>query len=643
MTAARPPVTSTEELRRTTAPRLLLERARREPERVAYRAKQLGIYRERTWREFQRTVAHLALGLVELGLQKGERVAIMGDACEEWTLCDLAAQSAGAVTYGIYPTASPMEEEFQMRDGGASIFIAENQEYVDKLLPLLERLPGVRWVVVIETKAMFMTEHPLLISYSEVLEKGAAHEDGEAAFERLVNAVDPAAPAFIVYTSGTTGNPKGVVIGHGKHLAAAHTFVERYPDLGASTHSTVVYLPLCHIFGRDAGITLPLLTPLVPHYGESLADLPETLFEVGPTVMFFVPRYLQKYAAQVLVGIESSTPLKRLVYRTAMWIGRRWVRLRWEGGINPLLSLAYRAAHLAAFRPLLNQIGFVHLRYALSGGAPLPPEVMALWQMHGVNLGEVYGQTETGGAVISAQRAQFPRPGDVGLPPAGWEVRLGEDGEIQVKGEDGFEGYWGNPQATAEVMGDDGWMHTGDIGKWNDAGQLCLIDRARDFIVTSGGKSISPSYIENILRASPYLSEAIVYGDGRKYLTALLEIEYETVTEWARRRNLTYTGYTNLTENPAVNGLIRGELEKLNGQLARVEQIKDFRILPREFDPEDEGEPITPTRKVKRAALFEKYSHLLDAMYSGAEEALVSGSVGDLVRPGGSEGGARAP
>ncbi len=281
---------------------------------------------------------------------------------------------------------------------------------------------------------------------------------------------------------------------------------------------------------------------------------------------------------------------------------------------------------------MLNQIGWVRLRYALSGGAPLPPDVMAFWQLHGINLGEIYGQTETGGAVISAQRASFPRPGDVGLPAAGWQVQLGEDGEILVSGPDLFHGYWNKPEATAETIRPDGWLATGDIGKWNGEGQLCIIDRARDFIITSGGKSLSPSAIENLLRASPYVSEAVVFGDGKKYLSALVEIEYETVTEWARARDLTYTGYTNLTENEAVRALIDGEVEQVNAQLARVEQVKAVRILPREFDPEDEGEPITPTRKIKRELLYAKYRELVESMYDEQEEQLVSGSLGDLLQ-----------
>jgi len=618
-------------LRRKTAPRLLLERAEQTPDQVAYRAKRLGVYAERTWRQFRDRVALCEQGLKQLGLAPGERLAIMGDAQEEWTLIDLAAQAAGAVTYGIYPTASASEVEYQMNDGGAAIFVAEDQEYVDKILPLLERLPALRWVVVVDTTAMFVYDHPKLRTYDEVLELGArALERAPGAFEADARAVKPEDPAFIVYTSGTTGDPKGALISHGKHLAAAYTFVEHYPRLADQEQRTVVYLPLGHVLGRDLAITLPLMTRIVPHYGEDIEDLPLTLFEVAPTLLFTVPRYLQKFAAQVLVGIENTSTLKRRVYRAALGFGRGYARRRWEGGAGLAAGVLYRLLHALAFRPILNKLGFDQLGLVLSGGAPLPPETMALWQIHGVSVAEIYGMTETGGAIISGQSAAFPRPGDVGTVPAGWRVELDGAGEILVQGEDLFEGYWGNPQASAEMVDPAGWLHTGDVGAW-DGERLRIIDRARDFMVTSGGKTLSPTLIENSLRASPYVSEAVVYGDGRSYLTALVEIEYDTVADWARSRNIAYTGFTSLAEDAGVRELVRGEIDKANVELARVEQIKTFRILPKLLDPEEEGEPVTPTRKVKRQLMYERFKPLVESMYSRAEEALIAGGVGDAL------------
>jgi long-chain acyl-CoA synthetase len=580
-------------LRAKSAPQVLAERARLDPAGVAYRAKRLGIYRERTWSDFAALVASAAHGLRALGLAPGERVAIMGDPCEEWLLADLGAQAAGAISYGIYPTASAAEVEYQMRDGGAAIFIAEDQEYVDRILPLADRLPELRWIVVIDDSAMFAYRHPKLRRFAELMALGG-EADAEA-LAALARAIDPAAPAFIVYTSGTTGNPKGALVSHGRHLAAARNLAQHYPALAERAHRTVVYLPMCHVLGRDVALTLPLLTRLVPHFGEDLEDLPQTLFEVAPSVLFTVPRYMQKFAAQVMVGLGSTSRLKRAAYDLAMRAGRRHARARWEGrgGFAP----GYWLARALVFRPLLAKLGLDRLELAVSGGAPLPPETAALWQIWGVNLLEIYGQTEEAGAIISGQRGPFARPGNVGTIAAGWELKLGPGNEILVRGEHVFDGYWGNREATREVLGADGWLRTGDVGELKD-GVLRLVDRARDFIVTAGGKTLSPSAIENLLRASPYVAEAMVIGHGRKYVTALIEIDYDTVSDWARNCSISYTGFTSLALNPQVTQLIAAEIARANGELARVEQVKAFRILPKALDPEEEGEPVTPTRKL---------------------------------------------
>jgi long-chain acyl-CoA synthetase len=647
------------ELRGKNAPLMIAERARREPDAVAYRAKHLGLYRERTWREYAELVARTARALAGLDLATGERIAIMGDACEEWILCDLGAQALGAITYGIYPTASAAEVEYQMRDGGATIFVAENQEYVDKILPFSDALPGLRWIVVIDDSAMFAYEHPKLKSFAELFESASAV--GVDELERRGHAIDPAAGAFIVYTSGTSGHPKGALVAHGTHLAAAANMVVHYSTLAERTHRTVAYLPLCHIFGRDIAITLPLLSKMVPHYGESVEDLPQTIFEIAPTVLFTVPRYLQKFASQVLVGIAGTSTVKRAAYEVAMRIGRRYVRGLWEG--RSAATIAYALARRAVFEPLLNKIGLDEVELLVAGGAPLPPETMALWQIWGVNTMELYGQTETGGGIIAGQRGRFPRPGTVGTMPPGWEVRLSEDetnrGEILVRSADLFDGYWGNPAATREIKGDDGWLRTGDIGEWVDrkggdshhpgrtaappprgggetpsastARELRLIDRARDFIVTSGGKSLSPAFIENLLRASPYVAEAMVIGHGKKYLTALIEIDFDAVSDWARSHNVAYTGFTSLAQNPEVRQLLEREVARANAELARVEQLKAFRILPKALDPEEEGEPVTPTRKVKRTLMIERFRELVDAMYDDSEDRLLAAGAGNVV------------
>ena len=401
----------------------------------------------------------------------------------------------------------------------------------------------------------------------------------------------------------------------------------------AGPQRTVVYLPLCHILGRDVAITLPLVGGMVPHFGEDPEALAETLFEVAPTVLFTVPRYLQKFASQALVAVGNSSALKRAVYGRAMRAGRRYARGRWEGGSGMLDALGYALARAVAFRPILNKLGFDQLRLVISGGAPLAPETMGLWQIWGVNVCEIYGQTEEAGAIISGQPGPFPRPGDVGTVAPGFELALADSGEILIRGEHVFEGYWGNAAATREVLGDDGWLRTGDVGEWIAAAprRLRLVDRARDFIVTAGGKTLSPSYIENIVRSSPYIAEVAVFGHARKYLTALIEIDYDTVADWARANDVAYTGFTSLARHPRVAALVQAELDRANGELARVESIKAFRILPKALDPEEEGEPVTPTRKVKRGQMYERFRDLVESMYGDAEERLVAEGAGDVL------------
>lgn len=620
------------ELRNKTVPGLLFERASATPSEVAYRAKKRGIYQERTWEEFARLISQCAMGLKELGLDAGKRVALMGDPCEEYAVCEVAAQALGAVTYGIYPTSSQKELLFLMQDGEATIFVAENQEYVDRLLPLLDKLPRVKHVVVIDVRGMFMYDHPALVSFVDLMECGeAALKSDKSAIEHIARSIKPTDDLFIVYTSGTTGNPKGALMSQGKHLAAAYTLIDRYPVLAEISHRTVVYLPLCHVLGKDVAVTLPLMTRIVPHYGEEIEDLAQTIFETAPTVLFSVPRYLQKFASNILVGIETSSPIKRMAYKWSIQIGRKHIRKVWDNKNDYPLRLLYWLAYQIVFRPILNKIGFDKLKLALCAGAPLPPEVMALWQIYGLNLSEFYGQTETGGAIISAQGDRFPRPGDVGRPPTGWELAFCAKNEILVRGKDLFEGYWKNPDKTAEVVDDEGWLHTGDVGELTPDGRLKIVDRLRDIIVTSGGKTIGPTHIENTLRACPYISEVVVFGHMRKYVSALVEIDYDTVAAWARQNNISYGGFTSLAEHPRVKGLMSSEIERLNKDLARVEQVKTFRVIPKELDPEEEGEPVTPTRKVKRHLMYDKFKDLVEAMYGSKEEDRLASEIGNLL------------
>src|SRR5882724_6670190 len=636
-------------LRASTIPGLLVERARARPARVAFRAKELGVYRETTWAALAARVAAVAQGLAaRFGVGRGSTVAILGDPCPEWTIADLAAQALGAVTYGIYPTSAPGEVRYLLEHGGARVVVVEDQEHLDKTLAVLDECPGVRGVIVVDTRALFMYRSARVHRFADVEAAGRALASVDA-LARLAAAGRPDDAATIVYTSGTTGPPKGALYRHGPHLAACANILAHYPVLTKGEHRVVAMLPLCHTMGRNTVITMPLLADVVPHYPESLDTVAESLYEVAPTFVFTVPRYLQKFAAHLLVGMDASSPLKRAAYRAALALGTRAVsrgerrgvsrgapalpRRPERGGVGGAISgpPMRTIARALVFRWLLEKVGFARVRLVISSGAPLSPAVATLWQVWGVNLCEAYGQTETGGAVVSGQRGPYPRPGDVGTPAPNVEVALGDDGELRVRGPDLFAGYWRDPEATSAAYRD-GWLLTGDVAERTAGGALRLIDRRKDLVITAGGKNVSPSQIETGLRASPYVSDAVVFGEGRKYLAALIEMDYETVAEWARERGLTHTGYASLAAHPEVTRLLDAEIARANASFGRVEQVKTFRVLPRELDPEQEAEPVTPTRKVKRRLMLERYHDLIESMFASDEERRITAEVAALTR-----------
>ncbi len=614
-----------------TIPGLFLERCRATPHKIAFRVKDLGIYREVAWEEYLEHVENISLALVELGLNRGDRIAIMGDPCPEWMYADLGGQCAGGTTYGIYPTSAVPEVKYLMDNGGARFFVAEDQEYVDKILAVADELPELKKIIVCDTKGTFMYKDARLISLEEFEKIGKQRKEKEPhLFEELISRVKPDDVALFIYTSGSTGFPKGVMISHNYFMMGDFGMVEAFPEVFLDGDKrSVCHLTFAHMVGRLFELYIPILTGRqVTHFGETADSIAETTFEVSPEVFLGGPRTYEKMAAQTLVGMESSTRLKRAAYHWAMSVGRRYISKRWEEKKIPWnLGLMYWLARWTVFRPLLEKVGYARIKAAFVSAAPVPPEVVALWQIWGVNLLELYGGTEMGG--VSCQRGPFPKPGNTGTILPRKQVRFTEEAEAVVKGF-GFKGYWRNEAATAETI-KDGWIYTGDVCKVIDArGNIKVVDRVKDIQITSGGKNISPSEIEKIIKASPYITEAVVFAEKRKYPSVLIEIDFDTVSEWARLHGILYTGFTSLANHPDVYKLVSREIDTANAQLARVEQVKKFRIIPKELDPEDEADPVTANRKVQRKQMYEKFRDLVESMYTQDEEVRIAAELAEV-------------
>lgn len=596
-----------------SVPQLFLERAAGRPDLVALRHKEFGLYQEVTWRRYREEVELFALGLMSLGVNARDRIAIMGDPCVEYFIADMAGLAVGAITYGIYTTCSANEVRHQLEDAEAKIFIAENQEYVDKVLELQNLSTELRHIIVADMRAMFLYNDQRILSFASVQELGRKLRARQPQlFEHRVKSIKPDQVAVFVYTSGTTGPPKAAMITHRDLMVGmVHTYLQAYPELERGEHRIVSHLPLAHLVERSVSLCLMLIADVVPHIGEDTENLRQTLVEVEPTFFHAVPRIWEKFASQMLVNIDRSTWLKRLAYKAAMSVGRRHARCRWHSRHSPFwLALVYGLARALVFKPMLMKIGMHKLRAALTAGAPIPPPIQSLWQVWGINLRNLYGITEH--TLVLCQSGRFPEPGDVGLPLYPKEVQLAPDGEILVRGPGMFAGYWKNQAATDEVVRD-GWFSTGDVAELTPKGRFRIVDRKKDIMVTAGGKNIAPSEIENLLKTSPFISEAVLFADGRKFPSALVEIDFDTVSDWARNNGIIYTSFTSLARHPRVVELISREIDKVNSQLARVEQVKRFRIIPKELDPE-EGD-TTPTRKIKRRHMYALFKDLVEDMY----------------------------
>jgi long-chain acyl-CoA synthetase len=594
-----------------TLPKLFRHVVATRGDAVAMREKRLGIWHSISWREYGETARRLGLGLVALGLSPGDVVSIIADNGPEWLYTDLGTLCVGGITNGIYTTDSPRQVEYIVNDSGTRFFFAENEEQLDKILEVRARCPGLVKIVVYDMEGLHGFADEQVLSLAALLDLGARYDrEHPGEFDRLVEHARPNDLAILVYTSGTTGPPKGAMLSHRNIL-----FQLGYSDFLTAPRpgdQQLSFLPLSHVAERTFSVFYPLHSGATVNFAESIDTVPENIREVAPAVFFAVPRIWEKFYSAVALRMREATRPGKLAYRWALGLGSRVADLRLAGRTPSLaLRLAHRVADALVLDNIRRSMGLHRVRAAATGAAPIAPELIRWYLALGIDMREVYGQTENCG-LATAMPASRVKLGTVGVARPDTEVALSPLGEILLKGPHVFLGYYKNPRKTAETVVD-GWLHTGDVGVLDADGFLTITDRMKDIIITAGGKNITPSEIENQLKFSPYISDAVVIGDQRKFLSCLVMIDHETVAQFAQERNVPFTNFTSLCRASEVQDLIWGEIERVNRQLARVETIKKFHLIEQILTPEDEE--LTPTMKLKRSFVNTKYKDVIDAMY----------------------------
>jgi long-chain acyl-CoA synthetase len=595
--------------------------AQRMPDGTAMREKDYGIWQEYTWSQLWELIQDAAHGLLALGVGERDVVAVHSEDRPEWIILDLATVAIRGITTGLYPTNPMAEVVYLLNDSGTRIHMAEDQEQVDKVIDAgAAAFPTVEKIIYVEPRGVRGYDDDRLLFWDDFMEMGRNHRaahPGEV--ERRMVEAHPEDVITLVYTSGTTGPPKGAMLTNANSAFAIDNIVlngERIRGGAPGPHDMILtYLPLCHVAERIFSTWHMAGAGTVLNFAESIETVQMNLREIQPTLFFAVPRIWEKIHATALIKLQDATLIKRLFGGLGLWLAQLIGRERVANGGNHTFKsrLAYAIGNPLFFRPLKERIGLRRCRWAGSGAAAIAPEVLEFFMGLGIPVYELYGMTENS-AVATINFDGRVKLGTVGEPYPEIGFRIDEEtGEIQTKHAGVFAGYWGKREQTADTFTDDGWLKTGDVGEWVDGTHVKIVDRIKHIIITSGGKNVSPSEIENSLKASPFVKEAMVIGDGRKYLTALIGIELDTVGNWALRKGIPYTTYRDLSEKPEVIELVQKVVNDTNEKFARVEQIKKFRMIPKELDHED-GE-LTATQKLKRSAMKDMFEELVESMY----------------------------
>ncbi len=597
-----------------TLPKMFWQRVREQGDAVMMRQKDLGIWRAYSWREVAQIVREIGAGLVALGFAPGEVMSVLANTRREWVWADLAGQSMGGIVNGVYPTDAAAQLEYLCSDSASVFLFVEDDEQLDKYLEVRERLPLLRKVIVFDMEGLSRLDDPQVMSLDALRTLGreylALHP--QLLDERIASR-GPTDVAVLVYTSGTTGKPKGAMLTHRNLLstlaAAPNGLFEGLPEGG----ERVAFLPLCHIAERNFGEYLAILRRSVINFVENPETVFENLREVQPHAFLAVPRVWEKLYSGVAITVKEAGRLQQLAYGWAIGTGLAMVKHE-ESGTQPGLGLRlrYRLARWLVLNNVRRMVGLSRVQLALTGAAPISPELIRWYRALGVPMREVWGMTETAGTGTIAPRSAV-KIGSIGMPGPGVEMKISPQGEILLRSPSVFAGYLNLPQKTAEAIDDEGWLHTGDVGRVDADGYFYITDRMKDIIITAGGKNITPSEWENQLKFSPYVTDAVVIGDKRPFLSCLVMIDQDNVERWALDRNVAFSDYKSLTRAPEVIALISAEIDKVNQQFARVEQIKQFRLIENRLTAEDEE--LTPTMKLKRALVNRKYADLIDSMY----------------------------
>ncbi len=581
--------------------------------KVFLRQKELGLWRQWSWAQTGEAVREIAHGLMSLGFAPGECASILANTRVEWMLADLAILSCGGVSNGIYPTDSAAQAHYLCEDSRTCVLFVEDEEQLDKALEVREQLPRLRKIVVMDMKGLRDFADPGVIDLMALRELGRVHaQEHPGALEARVAAVQPQDLAILVYTSGTTGRPKGAM-----HSHAGLVYTVRGYNLIVAQYESderIAFLPLCHIAERIGGAFFAVYTGSKLNFVERPETVPENVREIAPTVFTAVPRVWEKLYSGVTIALKDSSKLQRSAYAWGIGVGRRVAdRVLAGQPVSAWLKLQFTLARWIALDNVRKLIGVHRARFCVTGAAPISPELIRWYLALGVPLGEVWGMTETCGASTSSPIGRI-KPGMVGPACPFNEVRLDPvTSEIQVKGPNVFMGYLNLPEKTAETFTSDGWLRTGDVGQVDEDGYFRITDRMKDIIITAGGKNVTPSEIENDLKFSPFITDAVVIGDKRPYLTVIVMIDQENVEKFAQDRDIPFSNYTSLTRAQPVQELIWSEIERVNRKFARVEQVKKFFLLETQLSAEDEE--LTPTMKLKRKFVEKKYADRIEALY----------------------------